>query len=167
VEVVTVPAVTGKVVEVEPCGTVTDAGTVAAAEDALNATVAPPLGAADVSVTVQVDPTDGVRVVGLHEMPLKAGVWRIVTVLPIADVGMAAPAESAESPFVSWTDDAVSDVEPANVSVTEATTLFGIVIEFRPQSKHVAVPVPLLQVSDLFAAPTPGEKLAAVKSVGE
>jgi len=69
-----VPAVTAKVAEVEPCGIVTLAGTVAAAGDALSAIVAPPLSAADVSATTQDDPADGVRDVGLHEKLLKAGV---------------------------------------------------------------------------------------------
>jgi hypothetical protein len=46
----------------------------ATAEDELNAIVAPPLTAADVRVTLQVDPADGFSVVGLHEMPLKRGV---------------------------------------------------------------------------------------------
>jgi hypothetical protein len=61
----------------------------------------------------------------------------------------------------------VSGVELATVRVTEATMLSGIALVLRPHTKHVAVPVPLLQVSDLFAAPAAGEKLADVKSVGE
>lgn len=60
-----------------------------------------PLNAAEVSATVQVDPADGVSDVGLHEIPLKAGVWRMVTVPPLADVNIPAPVVSAEKPLVS------------------------------------------------------------------
>jgi hypothetical protein len=162
-----VPAVTENVAEVEPCGIVTVAGTFARAGEALSAIVAPPLSAAEVSATVQVDPAGGVSDVGLHDKPLKTGVWRIVTVPPLAEVDIPAPAESAEKPSVSWTDEDVSAVEFAKVKVTEARTLFGIVIELRPHTKHVAVPEPLLQESDLFASADPAAKLADVKSVVE
>ena len=74
VDVLTVPAVAEKVVVVDPCGTVTEAGMFATAGEALSVTVAPPLGAADESATVQVDPADGVSDIGLHEMPLKRAV---------------------------------------------------------------------------------------------
>jgi len=70
VAVLTLPAVTGKVADVFPCGTVTVAGTFAAAGVALIAIIAPPLGAGDVSVTVHVDPMDGVSDVGLQDRPL-------------------------------------------------------------------------------------------------
>ena len=86
---------------------------------------------------------------------------------PLADVDIAAPVESAETPFVSWTEEELSCVVPANVSVTDATTVFGMVVELTPHTKQVAVPRPLLQESDLFAAPAPGTKLADVKSVVE
>jgi hypothetical protein len=167
VAVLTVPAVTENVAEVEPCGIVTVAGTLARAGEALSAIVAPPLSAAEVTATVQVDPADGVSVVGVHEMALNTGVWRIVTVPPLAEVDIPVPAESAETPLVSWTDEDVSGVESAKVKVTEATTLFGIVVELRPHTKHVALPEPLLQESDLFAAADPAAKLADVKSVVE
>jgi len=167
VAVVTLPAVAAKVVEVEPCGTVTVAGTLAAAEDALMSTTAPPLSAPDVSVTVQVDPTDGVNDVGLQERLLKAGVCKMVTVPPLAVVDTGAPAESAETVFVNWTDEDVSGVEFARVNVTEATTLFGIAEVFRPQTRQVAVPEPSVQERVLFAAPVPVAKLAPVKSVVE
>jgi len=49
-------------------------GTFATVGDALNAMVAPPLNAAEVSATVHVDPAVVVSDVGLHESPLKAGV---------------------------------------------------------------------------------------------
>jgi hypothetical protein len=130
-------------------------------------TIVPPLGAAEVSATVQVDPAEGVSDVGLHEMPLKTGVWRIVTVLPLTEVGIEAPVEPADRPLVSWTDDEVSCVESAKVSVTEATTLLGMVSELSPQTRQVAVPVPLLQERDLSESADPSAKDADVKSVVE
>ncbi len=163
----TLPAVTPKAAEVEPCGTVTVAGTLATAGDALIAMAAPPLIAADVSVTVQVDPAAGVSDAGLHEIPLKRGVCRIVTVPPLTDVDIPFPVESADIPPVSWTDEDVSRVEPDKARVTEATTLFGIAVESSPQTRQVAVPALLLQVSDLFAAAGPGAKVADVKSAVE
>ncbi len=91
----------------------------------------------------------------------------MVTVPPLTDVGIAAPVESADTPFVNWTDEDVSVVEEAKFSVTEAITLFGIVSEFRPHSRQVAVPAPFVHVSDLFTAPAPGTMAADVKSVVE
>jgi hypothetical protein len=163
----TVPAVTENVVEVNPCGTVTDAGTVAAEEDALSVTIAPPLGAADVSATLQMDPANEVSDVGLHEMLLNTGVWRIVTVPPLTEVGIEAPVEPADRPPASWIDDEVSGVESAKVSVREATTLLGRVSELSPQTRQVAVPIPLLQERDLSEASDPSAKEADVKSVVE
>jgi len=167
VGVVTLPAVAENVVEVDPCGTVTVAGTVATDGDALIAIVAPPLAAADDKVTVHVEPADGDSVVGVHERLLKAGVCRIVTVPPLVVVGIAAPVEDADTPFVSVTDDDVSEVELARSNVTEATTLLGIDEVFRPQTRQVAVPVPLVQESVLPVAPEPAATVADVKSVVE
>jgi hypothetical protein len=90
-----------------------------------------------------------------------------VTVPPVTEVGIPAPVESADRPAVSCTDEEVSGVELAKVRITEATMLSGIAVLLRPHTRHVAVPVPLLQVSDLFAAPAPGAKVADVKSVVE
>jgi hypothetical protein len=167
VAVVTLPAVTENVVEVEPCGIVTLAGTFAADGAALTPMETPPLGAADVSATVQVDPEDGEIVLGLHERLPKVAAWRILTVPPLAVVDSAAPVESADMPFVSWMVEEESVVEGANVRVTEARTLFGMLEEFKPQTKQVAVPVPLVQESVLFAAPAPAEMVADVKSAVE
>ena len=61
----------------------------------------------------------------------------------------------------------MSRVELAKVRVNEATTSFGIVVEFSPQTTHVAVPAPLLQESDLFEAAGPAANAADVKSVVE
>ncbi|MGD0134657.1 MAG: hypothetical protein ABSE57_21620 [Bryobacteraceae bacterium] len=137
------------------------------AGDALIAIIAPPLSAAEVNVAVQLDPTVGVSEAGLQAKLLNIGTCSMVTVPPLAEVGIAAPVESADTAFVSWTDEAVSVVEAAKFSVTEAITLFGSVSEFSPHRRQVAVPVPFVQVSDLFAAPAPGTMAADVKSVVE
>ena len=91
----------------------------------------------------------------------------MVTVPPLTEVGIAAPVASADTPFVNWTVEEVSVVEEARFRVTEAITLLGIVSELSPHSRQVAVPVPLVQVSDLLAAPAPGAIAADVKSVVE
>jgi hypothetical protein len=152
---------------VEPWATVTGVVKFTSAGDALIAIVAPPLSAAEVNVAVQLDPTAGVSEAGLQDRPLNIGTCSMVTVPPLAEVGIAAPVESADTAFVNWTDEDGSVVEEAKFRVTEATTLFGIVSEFSPHSRQVAVPVPFVQVSDLFAAPAPGTMAADVKSVVE
>jgi len=146
---------------------VTVAGAFAPAGDELIPIVAPPLKAGDVSETVQVEPADGLIEIGLQVSPFKLGDWRIVTVPPVADVAIAAPAESADTTLASWTVEDVSVVEAAKVRVSVATTLFGIAEELSPHTMQVAVPTPLLQESVLFAAPVPGAKVADVKSVVE
>jgi hypothetical protein len=90
-----------------------------------------------------------------------------VTVPPLADVDIAAPTESADTTFVSRTDEDESGVELAKVRVSAATTLFGIVVALSPHSRQVAVPAPVVQLSHLFAAPGPGANSAEVKSVVE
>ena len=165
--VVTVPAVTENVFEIEPWGMVTLAGTVAAAEEALTAITAPPLGAADVSETVQVDPAEGVIVAGLQERPASADACKIVTVPLLVVVGMAAPEESAETPFVNCTVEDASVVDAASVRVTLATMLLGMLDELRPHTKQVAVPEPLLQERLLPEEPGPAAILAVVKAVVE
>lgn len=154
-------------VEVDPCGMVTLDGTFATEGEALIPIVAPPLNAADDKLTVQVEPAEGDKEVGLQERLLRTGVWRIVTVPPLAVVGIADPVESADTPLVSVTDDEVSDVELARFNVTEATTLLGSEVVFRPQTRQVALPDPLVQESVLVAASEPAENDAEVKSVVE
>lgn len=165
--VLTLPALIEKVVDVDPWGTVTFDGTVATAGDALIATTAPPLGAVAVSVTVHVEPAEGLTEAGLQERLLKAAVWEIVTVPFEAEVAMAAPFESAEIPLASWTDDEVSVVEFASVNVTDATTLSGMDEVFSPQTMQVAVPVEFVQESVLLVSAAPEAKVADVKSVVE
>ena len=75
VAVVTLPAVTVNVAELEPCGTVTVVGTLAAVALELASEMAmPPVPAAAVRVTVPVPDWPLVIVLGLTEIPLRAGV---------------------------------------------------------------------------------------------
>jgi hypothetical protein len=74
VTVVTLPAITENVAEVKPCGTVTEAGTLAAAEFELESdTTAPPELAAEVRVTAPVPGWPPTIVLGLTETLLSAG----------------------------------------------------------------------------------------------
>jgi hypothetical protein len=66
VDVDTVVVVTVKVAVVAPAATVTLPGTVVAAESSASVTIAPPAGAALVSVTVPVDELPPVTLVGLN-----------------------------------------------------------------------------------------------------
>jgi hypothetical protein len=98
--VVTLPAVTEKVVEVEPWRIVTVDGIVTSAGDELRSIVAPPLFGAVVSATVHVDPTAGLTATGLHEKPLRPGT--IVTTPPLLEIGrVVAPVPAAIS-LINW-----------------------------------------------------------------
>jgi hypothetical protein len=79
-----VPAVSVKVTDVEPCGTITLDGTVAALVLELNSdTETPPLPAATVRVTVPVPVALLTMVLGLIETPLSAGAGgSTATVIP-------------------------------------------------------------------------------------
>ena len=69
----TATVVTVNVVDVEPAGTVTEAGTVAAAALDVSVTTFPPVGAGPLSVTVAVEDVPPVTVVGLRANALTVG----------------------------------------------------------------------------------------------
>lgn len=167
VGVVTLPAVTGNVVEVEPCGTVTVDCIVTSVGDELRLIVVPPLPAAKVNCTVHVVPADGLTDVGLQEKPFKLGVCTIVTVPLLVEVESAVAVVLADIPLVSWTTEEVLLVDADKVKLTVATTPVVIDVSLRPHSIQIAVPVPYWQESDLLAAADPTTTLAEVKSVGE
>jgi hypothetical protein len=166
VELNTVPALTVNVVEVAPWGIVTLDGTLALAGDELRAMVAPPLGAGDDMVTVQVAVASGMSNTELHENPLRSS-GRIVTVPPLVDIGSDEPVASEASPFVSCIDEDVSLVALDNARDTVATTPVEIGVELSQYSTQVAEPAPFLQVRDLFAAAGPAATVADEKSAVE
>ena len=88
--------------------TVTDAGKVTAeAGLAVRATVAPPAGAAAVSVIVQEELAGAAKTAGLHVNALSPG--SIVTVPPVMDVPRVAPVgPAAEAPVsCNWEEESV------------------------------------------------------------
>ena len=82
---VTAPAVKVNVAEMEPCGTVTEAGMVTAAEDFDSVTEAPPAGAAAVSCTVPVADWLLVTVLGETAMLLSAAGAGLTFTAPLTD----------------------------------------------------------------------------------
>jgi hypothetical protein len=78
----TVPAVAVKLAVVEPAATVTEVGTVSAVLLFETATLEPPVGAANDSVTVHVDPWPDVSVAGTHWSAETVGSTLIVPPVP-------------------------------------------------------------------------------------
>ncbi len=154
VEVLTVPAVTVNVVEVDPCGIVTLDGTLAAAVlELLSDTTAPPLPAAAVSVTVPVAVCPPEIVAGLTETLLRApGSGLIVTpnvaFTPEYEAVTVAVVEELTVPAVSVK---VPEVEPC-ATVRLEGTLAAVALELESEtttpplpaaSVRVTVPVPV------------------------
>ena len=160
----TEPAVTEKLAEVEPCGIVTPEGTLAPDGDEVSAIVVPPLKAGEVSVTVQVDPVDGLTDAALHDKLLKLVVCWIVTVPPLAVVDSGFPKVSLVVGLLICTEDDVFKVDPDTARVTVATMPFESAVELSPHKTHVEVPGVLLQESDLFVAAGPVAIVAEEKS---
>lgn len=151
---VTVPALTVKVPELEPCGIVTLDGKLASAGDELRATVTA-LGASYVNATVQVAVEGGVSDTELQENPLRLrGI--MVTVPPVTDVGSMEPLASDESGLESCKVEDVSVVALDKLNAIVATTPVPIVVAFAPDTIQIIAPVPGAQLTDLFAAVAAG-----------
>ena len=80
----TVPAVAVKLAVVAPAPTVTDAGTPRAALFEDSPTEAPPVNAADVNVTVQVEVPPETTEFGAHETPEIAGAGGVTVTVVVA-----------------------------------------------------------------------------------
>jgi hypothetical protein len=152
IAVVTVPVITENVVDVEPCGTVTDAGILAAAELELKSdTSAPPDPAAKVRLTVAVPDWPPTIVVGLIERLLSAGAGSTVTptvlvtlayeAVKLTDVGVVTLLVVSEN---------AADVEPGG-TVMERGTLATATFEL--ESVMTAPPEPATEVRLMVPVP--------------
>lgn len=151
VVVATVFAVTEKVVDVAPCGTVTVEAMLTSAGDEFRLIVVPPLPAAEVRSTVQVDTIGGVINIGLQEKPFSPGAWTIVTVPPLADAEIAAADGFAAAGLKICTAEEVFEVEGETFSETVATTPSETLPELSPHKMHLKLPVWFSQETDLLA----------------
>jgi hypothetical protein len=119
---------------VEPVATVTEAGTVSNALPLDKETAVPPVGAALVSVTVQVLVAPDARLEGLHASVDKPGVV-IVIVLPVPVIASLCPV--GLEPMVLVTLTLVVPAVGAIVVFTVATTPLAITVEFMPVATHM------------------------------
>jgi hypothetical protein len=131
-----VPAVAVKVAEVAAAKIVTEAGTVNAVLLLLNVTDAPPVGAAPVRATVQVDFPALFRLVGTHDTEETMGkAAPPVTVPPVAFNTIAPPA--VEEAMLLLIPIAVVLTPIAITRFTAATVPFGTVPAFNPEATQV------------------------------
>jgi hypothetical protein len=157
-----------KFAEVDVPGTVTVSGTVRFALFEVNPTIVPPVGACEVSVTVQVGAAGGVTVVGLQDRLLTVG-CTMPTALPTAVVATESPAAVTPAPPLNGRFVDVFSVAGDKVNCTVATTPFWMTFVFRPYTAHLEEPLVLLQeivlLAFVAAAPTP--TLMAAMSAAE
>jgi hypothetical protein len=150
--VLTLPAATVKVVDVEPCGTVTLAGTVAAVVFELESdTTTPPLPAAKVRLTVPVPDWPLTIVPGLTDKLARAGAG--LTVRPtvaLAPEYEAIKVTGVEALTVRAVTANVAEVDPWG-TVTLEGTLAAVVLEL--VKEIVTPPVPAAAVMSTVAVP--------------
>lgn len=133
-------AVAVKVVDADPAGTSTEAGMVNGAEPAESATVAPPVGAAAESVTVQVDEAPGAIELGTQ---FKAVICKGVPVaVKVPPVPLDASAlASCATAITLDTPTAAEPEKPADVvSVMFSITPSASPLELMPASMQVVWP---------------------------
>jgi hypothetical protein len=118
---------------VADAATVTDAGTVNRTLLLERATIAPPAGAAPVSVTVQLAAAELAKVVGRHTT--EVGTMGAVTVPPVAEIVIELPA--AEAPNALLTPIAVLATPEAIVRFTTASGPFVMMLAFKPEATQV------------------------------
>jgi len=140
VAVDTVPAVTRNVVELDPWAIVTCEGATAAALEDEIAMVAPPLTAAEVSETVQVELNVGLMATGIQASPFNPGACVMVTVLPVPEMVRELAVAPADELPTKPTAVEVLVVAVDKVITAVATTPFDIAVALRPHTRQVTVP---------------------------
>jgi hypothetical protein len=127
--------VTAKVAEVAAAATVTDAGTVRVALVLVRVIAAPPVGAALLRVTVQVELLDAFNEAGRQERELTVGSAPPVTIPPVADDATKVPAADTAKGLVMPTAVVVTPV--AMVRFTTPTVPFAMIAAVDPESTQV------------------------------
>ena len=159
------PAVTINTAEAEPCGTVTVVGTEAAVGlEVESETIAPPVPAAEVRVTVPVPDWPPTIVLGLTEMALSAAGGGLTVIPELAltpeyDAVSVAEVEELTVPAVTVN---VVEVEPLG-TVTVDGTLAAVVLEL--ESETITPPVPAADES--VTVPVPDWPLTIVPGLTE
>jgi hypothetical protein len=145
-----------KVADEAPAATVTDVGTVRVELVLVRVTMAPPVGAACVSVTVQVELLELLRVVGRQDRELTVGKGGLlfaappVTVPPVAKSTMPLPV--GEAAALLLIPIAVVVKPAAIVRFTTPTAPFEMVLALIADATQENVPTPPKQFNDLPAA---------------
>jgi len=139
-----------KVADAAAAATMTDAGTLRIASVLVRVTVAPPAGAAPLSLTVQVELPELLKVAGRQDREVTVGHAPPVTVPPVVESGMASPA--AEDATLLLTPIAVVAAPTAMVRFTTAAVPLEMVPAFIPEATQVYVPEPAAQLNVLLAA---------------
>ncbi len=134
---VTLAAVAVKLAALAPAATITEDGTVKLALLLLNATLAPPLGAAPLKLTVQLVLPGVVSADAWHVNALTTVVEPTVTWPPEALVAIAAPEEEAATALLIPT---LIELLPTGVRVMVATIPFPMPAVFSPLPTHIAEP---------------------------
>jgi hypothetical protein len=112
-------------------------------------TLAPPAGAAPLSVTVQVEPIELLMLAGLQDKDLTAGRAPPVTAPPVDESAMAVPEGDAAKLLPIAIE--VLMTSTAMVRSTTATVPFEMVPEFMPDTRQVYLPEPGKQFKVLEA----------------
>jgi len=165
VEELIVPVLTVKVAEVDPCGTVTLEGTLAAVVlELVSDTAAPPVPAASVRLMVPVPDCPLTIVLGLTETLLRAAgggltVTPKVTLAPEYEAVRVAAVEELTVPAVTVN---VAEVEPC-ATVTLAGTLAAVVLELESDTAIPPVPAAPVRVT----VPVPDWPLTIVLGLTE
>jgi hypothetical protein len=129
-----VPAVAVNVADVEPAGTSTDEGTVRLELLLLSATVAPPVPAAALNDTEQLDVPGALIAVGLHVRERKDTAEPTLRVPPLAVTVRLVPVGDAANTLVSPMLTLPEEIE--GVTLTVASTPFPIAVRFKPLAMH-------------------------------
>jgi hypothetical protein len=142
---VTVPAVTWKETDVDPAGTVADAGVASSELLSDNATVCPPVGAPALRVAVHVAEAPLLRPDGAHTSEVSAAAVPTVppvpaapAVPPVANTEINVPARDAATLLLNPM--ATAETLAAVDRFTVATTPFEMIFELIPDAMQVYAP---------------------------